>query len=66
VALAWILAKAPDAVPIPGTKRRAYLEENLGAGAVPLTAEDMKELDGVASMAMGDRYPPAMSKMAER
>jgi aryl-alcohol dehydrogenase-like predicted oxidoreductase len=66
VALAWILAKAPDAVPIPGTKRRAYLEENLGATAVPLTAEDMKDLDSVASMTVGDRYPPAMSKMAER
>jgi aryl-alcohol dehydrogenase-like predicted oxidoreductase len=66
VALAWILAKAPDAVPIPGTKRRTYLEENLGAAGVRLTAEDMRELDGVAAMAEGARYPEAMAKMAER
>jgi aryl-alcohol dehydrogenase-like predicted oxidoreductase len=66
IALAWILAKAPDAVAIPGTKRRTYLDENLGALDVRLTAEDMQKLDGVASMAVGDRYPESMSKMAER
>jgi aryl-alcohol dehydrogenase-like predicted oxidoreductase len=66
VALAWILTTAPDAVPIPGTKRRAYLDDNLGAVNVRLTAEDMAELNGLASMAAGDRYPPAMAKNAER
>jgi len=66
VALAWILTEAPDAVPIPGTKRRTYLDDNLGAANLRLTAEDMAELNGLASMAVGDRYPPAMSKMAER
>jgi aryl-alcohol dehydrogenase-like predicted oxidoreductase len=66
VALAWILTAAPDAVPIPGTKRRAYLDDNLGAVNVRLTAEDMAELDRLASMAIGDRYPPAMAKTAER
>jgi len=66
VALAWILTEAPDAVPIPGTKRRTYLDDNLGAASLRLTAEDMAELNGLASMAVGDRYPPAMSKMAER
>jgi aryl-alcohol dehydrogenase-like predicted oxidoreductase len=66
VALAWVLIQAPDAVPIPGTKRRAYLDDNLGALNVRLTAEDMAELNGLASMAVGDRYPPAMAKMAER
>jgi aryl-alcohol dehydrogenase-like predicted oxidoreductase len=66
VALAWILTEAPDAVPIPGTKRRTYLDENLGAVNVRLTAEDMAELDRLASMAVGDRYPPAMAKTAER
>ena len=45
VALAWVLAAAPDAVPIPGTKRRTYLDDNLGAVNVHLTAEDMAELD---------------------
>jgi aryl-alcohol dehydrogenase-like predicted oxidoreductase len=66
VALAWILTVAPDAVPIPGTKRRAYLDDNLGALQVRLTAEDLAELDRLATMAVGDRYPPAMAKNAER
>jgi aryl-alcohol dehydrogenase-like predicted oxidoreductase len=66
VALAWILLEAPDAVPIPGTKRRTYLDDNLGAANLRLTAEDMAELNGLASMAVGDRYPPAMAKIAER
>jgi aryl-alcohol dehydrogenase-like predicted oxidoreductase len=66
VALAWVLAAAPDAVPIPGTKRRAYLDDNLGALKVRLTSEDMAELNGLASMAVGDRYPPAMAKIEER
>lgn len=66
VALAWVLAQAPDAVPIPGTKRRKYLDDNLGALRVRLAAEDMRELDTVAAMAVGDRYPPSMAKMAER
>jgi aryl-alcohol dehydrogenase-like predicted oxidoreductase len=66
VALAWVLAAAPDAVPIPGTKRRSYLEDNLGAASLHLTAEDMADLNRLASMAVGDRYPPAMAKTAER
>jgi aryl-alcohol dehydrogenase-like predicted oxidoreductase len=66
VALAWVLAVAPDAVPIPGTKRRAYLDDNLGALNVRLNAEDMTDLDRLASMAVGERYPPAMAKAAER
>jgi aryl-alcohol dehydrogenase-like predicted oxidoreductase len=66
VALAWILAAAPDAVPIPGTKRRAYLDENLGALSVHLTAEDMADLSHLASKVSGDRYLPAMAKLAER
>jgi aryl-alcohol dehydrogenase-like predicted oxidoreductase len=66
VALAWILAAAPDAVPIPGTKRREYLDENLGALSVRLTAEDMSDLNQLASKVAGDRYLPAMAKLAER
>ena len=66
VALAWVLAIAPDAVPIPGTKRRAYLDDNLGAENVHLTEEDMAELNQLASLAVGERYSPAMAKMAER
>lgn len=66
VALAWILAVAPDAVPIPGTKRRAYLDDNLGALNVHLTAQDLTDLNPLASMAVGDRYPPAVARAAER
>ncbi len=66
VTLAWVLAVAPDAVPIPGTKRRKYLDDNLGAVNVRLTAEDMAELNELASMAVGDRYSAAMAQAAER
>lgn len=66
IALAWILAVAPDAVSIPGTKRRTYLDDNLGALNVQLTAEDLGELDKLAAMTVGERYPPAMAKTAER
>jgi len=45
LALAWILHKGDDIVPIPGTKRRKYLEENLGAARVVLNVQDMKALD---------------------
>ena len=45
IALAWLLHKGPDIVPIPGTKRRSYLEENVGATAVSLSAADMSALD---------------------
>lgn len=47
VALAWLLAKGPDVVPIPGTKRVAYLEDNLGAVDVELSADDISRLDGL-------------------
>jgi aryl-alcohol dehydrogenase-like predicted oxidoreductase len=47
VALAWLLAQGPDVVPIPGTKRIAYLEENLGAVAVELSDDDLARLDAV-------------------
>jgi len=66
VALKWVLESAPDAVPIPGTKRRKYLDENLGAERVLLTSEDMEELNGLASIAVGERYPPSMASAAER
>jgi aryl-alcohol dehydrogenase-like predicted oxidoreductase len=56
VALAWIYAQGDDLVPIPGTKRRTYLEENVGALEVKLSAEQLAELDAVGT-AVGDRYP---------
>jgi aryl-alcohol dehydrogenase-like predicted oxidoreductase len=66
IALAWVLAMAPDAVPIPGTKRRAYLDENLLALRVHLSAEEIADLNSLASEVSGDRYLPAMAKLAER
>jgi aryl-alcohol dehydrogenase-like predicted oxidoreductase len=55
VALAWVHAQGADVVPIPGTKRRAYLEENAGALDVALDADDLTRL-GAAGQAAGDRY----------
>jgi len=68
VALAWVLAKGDDIVPIPGTKRRLYLEENLAAAALSLTAAQMQALD--AAMApgkiAGERYTAAMMAIVDR
>ena len=61
LALAWVLAQGEDIVPIPGTKRRPYLEENLRAAEVELTEADLKEIESVAppGAAAGDRYHEA-------
>jgi aryl-alcohol dehydrogenase-like predicted oxidoreductase len=56
VALAWLLAKGEDIAPIPGTKRVAYLEENVAADAIELSAEQLAALDAVG-VPVGDRYP---------
>ena len=56
LALAWVLAQGEDIVPIPGTKRRAYLEENLGAADVVLTSGDLARLDAELPAAAGERY----------
>ena len=58
IALAWLLYKGEDIVPIPGTKRRRYLEENLAAAAVTLSVDDMRELDATLSpdTVAGPRY----------
>jgi aryl-alcohol dehydrogenase-like predicted oxidoreductase len=58
LALAWVMAQGDDVVPIPGTKRRAYLEENVGACDVTVTDEDKKRLDEIApvGVAAGGRY----------
>jgi aryl-alcohol dehydrogenase-like predicted oxidoreductase len=60
LALAWVLAQGDDIVPIPGTKRRSLLEENVAALDIDLTAEDLAEIEEVAprGVASGDRYPP--------
>jgi len=58
IALAWLLHKGPDLVPIPGTKRRQYLEENVGAANVKLSAADMQQLDATLrpEAVAGPRY----------
>lgn len=56
LALAWVLARGDDIVPIPGTKRRTYLEQNLAATDVQLTTDDIDWLDENVGQAVGDRY----------
>jgi aryl-alcohol dehydrogenase-like predicted oxidoreductase len=62
--LAWLLGRGPDIVPIPGTKRRAYLEENLGAIGVTLTPEEIAQIEEAmpAGAAAGTRYPEPQMK----
>jgi len=57
LALAWVLAQGDDIVPIPGTKRRSYLEENLGAVDVELSPDDLARIDAEMPAPVGDRYP---------
>jgi aryl-alcohol dehydrogenase-like predicted oxidoreductase len=67
LALAWVMAQGEDIVPIPGTKRRTFLDENLGANDLVLTAEDLRQIDEVAPLgvASGLRYPaPMMAALA--
>jgi aryl-alcohol dehydrogenase-like predicted oxidoreductase len=63
LALAWVMARGDDIVPIPGTKRRAYLEENFAACDVSLTPDDLLQLDEAAPVggAAGERYPDMSS-----
>jgi aryl-alcohol dehydrogenase-like predicted oxidoreductase len=59
IALAWVLSRGDDVVPIPGTKRRTYLEENAAAADLELSAEELERLERAfpAGAAAGDRYP---------
>lgn len=66
LALAWVLAQGEDVVPIPGTKRRSYLEENLGAVDVTLTPDDLARIDAEMPAAVGDRYPTAAMNTVNR
>jgi len=68
LALAWLLAQGEDIIPIPGTKRRKYLEENAGAVNVRLTADDLRRIDEVAphGAAAGGRYPEHMMALVNR
>ncbi len=68
LALAWVLAQDETIVPIPGTKRRKYLEENVGALEVEITPEDLKRIDEIApqGVAAGTRYPEASMATVNR
>jgi aryl-alcohol dehydrogenase-like predicted oxidoreductase len=68
LALAWVLAQGKDIVPIPGTKHRKYLEENIEAAKIKLTAKDLKQINKIAptGVAAGLRYPESMMHMVGR
>lgn len=68
MALAWVLAQGSDIVPIPGTKRRKYLEENAGAVDIDLTAEELEAIQAIfpPGAAAGPRYGEAMMKAVNR
>jgi len=68
LALAWVLAQGDDVVPIPGTKKREYLEDNVGAVDVELTREDLWRIEKVfpSGAASGQRYPAHMMELVNR
>jgi aryl-alcohol dehydrogenase-like predicted oxidoreductase len=68
IALAWLLAQKPWIVPIPGTTKRHRLEENIGATAIQLTPDDLREIDRAASqiIVQGARYPEHLQQMVGR
>ncbi len=68
IALAWLLHKGPDVVPIPGTKRRSYLEENVAAANLSLTGEEMAALDAALApeKVSGPRYNDRQMSMVDR
>jgi aryl-alcohol dehydrogenase-like predicted oxidoreductase len=68
IALAWILARKPWMVPIPGTTKLHRLEENLGAAAVDLTPDDLRQIETATAKipVQGARYPEALQKLVNR
>ena len=68
IALAWLLGQKPWIVPIPGTTKLGRLDENIGAAAIELTREDIRQMDAAAAKIEieGDRYPPAEAARAQR
>jgi aryl-alcohol dehydrogenase-like predicted oxidoreductase len=68
IALAWLLAQKPWIVPIPGTTKRARFEENIGAAAIVLTPDDLREIDSAASKitVQGTRYPEHIERTTGR
>jgi aryl-alcohol dehydrogenase-like predicted oxidoreductase len=68
LAIAWVLAKGEDIVPIPGVKTRARLEENAAAASLTLSPEELQRIEAVAvrGVAIGDRYPESSMKLLNR
>lgn len=68
LALAWVLAQGEDIVPIPGTKRRKYLQENAAAADIVLTPEELRQIDEILpqGIASGDRYSQEMMKLVAK
>ncbi len=68
IALAWLLAQKPWIVPIPGSRKLERLDENIGALAVELTADDLREIETAISQitVQGDRYPEDLTRMTGR
>src|SRR5207244_1752897 len=68
VAIAWLLAQKPWIVPIPGTTKLHRLEENIGAAAVELTPDDLREIESAVSKVevQGDRYPERLEQLTGR
>jgi len=63
LALAWLLAQGDDVVPIPGTKRRKYLQENVQAIDIKLTFEEVNRISGIAQNLVGNRYSDESMRM---
>src|ERR1700704_5670100 len=68
IALAWLLAQRPWIVPIPGTTKLGRLDENIGAAAIALTADDLRQVEDAVShiTVQGDRYPQAEKERTGR
>jgi aryl-alcohol dehydrogenase-like predicted oxidoreductase len=68
LALAWLLAKGADVVPIPGTKRVKYVEENAAAASIDLSTAEVQQLESTFTpqAAAGDRYNEAMARLVDR
>jgi aryl-alcohol dehydrogenase-like predicted oxidoreductase len=68
IALAWLLAQKPWIVPIPGTTKLERLHENIGAAAIELTSDDLRDIESAASKitVQGARYPENIEKMTGR
>jgi aryl-alcohol dehydrogenase-like predicted oxidoreductase len=66
IALAWLLAQKPWIAPIPGTTKLSRLDENIGAAAIALTADDLREIDSAASLVQGERYPETLEQLTGR